>query len=320
MALRISIAMCTRNAAPYLPAQLASILRQTRLPDELVVGDEASSDGSYDLLVEFARTAPFPVRILRNAEPLGVAANFTQVVQWCAGDLIALCDHDDVWLPDRLVASEAAFADPDVVLTFSDATLIASDGSALPRTLWYTLGLQPEWMAQAPVERVFAALLARRVATGGTMTLRADVARWALPIATGWFQDEWLAQLASLRGRLQPIPQPLMQYRQHRGNAVGAQSDGLRVRLGKALRGGRRDRLQEQVRQLEILAADVGTRPGVPDWARANVTDRLLHARARHQVTGGPGHRLAAVWREWRTGRYAGDAMGTWSALQDLLG
>lgn len=320
MAVRISVAMCTKNCASYLDAQLRSIAAQTRQPDELVVADEASSDASHDILLRFAADAPFPVTVIRNPAALGVSANFTQVIRRCSGDLIALCDHDDVWYPERLEASAAACADPSVSVAFSDATLIDATGASLPGTLWGTLGIGPSWTATASPEQAFSSLLARRVATGGTMTLRADVAQWALPIQTGWYQDEWLAQLAALRGRLQPIARPLMQYRQHAANAVGAQTDGTLARLRRAFDGRRVQRLEQQARQLKILAADLEARAGVPRWTGRMVAQRLEHTEARLRVRGGPARRLAAVWQELRTGRYTGDAMGSWSALQDLFG
>lgn len=320
MSVRISVALCTRNCAPYLGAQLDSILAQQRLPDELVVGDEASSDGSHEILKRFAQGAPFPVIILRNPEPLGVAANFTQVIRRCAGDVIALCDHDDVWHQDRLAEAEQAMADPGVSLAFSNASLINAEGRPLPGLLWETLGLDLTRLETSTAPEAFSALLARRVATGGTMTLRADTARWALPIAEGWYQDEWLAQLAALRGRLKPIRQPLMQYRQHGNNAVGAQRDGFLSRAVRSFDGRHRERLRRQLTQLEILRADFAAREGVPAWAADIVERRLAHVVGRLEVRGGGAQRLRAVVRELRSGRYADDPMGRWSALQDLLG
>lgn len=320
MPVRISIALCTRNCAPYLGAQLDSILTQRRLPDDMVVGDEASSDGSHTMLERFARTAPFPVRVIRNPAPLGVAANFTQVIRQCTGDVIALCDHDDIWHPDRLLEAERALDDPSVSLAFSDASLIDAEGRPLPGLLWATLGLDLARLETSRAPEAFAAILARRVATGGTMTLRADVAQWALPIAVGWYQDEWLAQLAALRGRLKPIPRALMQYRQHATNAVGAQRDGFWARAARAFDGRHRERLRRQAEQLEILRADFAARAGVPTWAADVVERRLAHIAGRLDVRGGALQRLQAAWRELRSGRYADDPMGRWSALQDLLG
>jgi glycosyltransferase involved in cell wall biosynthesis len=332
VSVRLSVALCTRNCAPYLRAQLESLRGQSLLPDELVVGDEASTDGTWEILEAFAASAPFSVRLIRNAQPLGVAGNFSQVIAACGGELIALCDHDDVWEPERLARSVAAMrgrgpvseaAIPEragsVALAFSDASLIDAAGAAIPGRLWARMDLDAVGLASLPTQRLFAALLARRAITGGTMTLRGDVARWALPIPLGWYQDEWMAQLAVLRGGAVAIAEPLMRYRQHAGNAVGAQRDGFAARFRLARDGAHRERLEAQRKQMLILREQLAAKTGVPDWAIAAVDARVAHLDGRLAVQGGPVRRTAALLRELSTGRYAGNARGYWSALQDLL-
>lgn len=58
--LRISVAMTTYQGAKFLGEQLASILAQTQLPDEIVIGDDASTDGTWPILQEFAQSSPIP--------------------------------------------------------------------------------------------------------------------------------------------------------------------------------------------------------------------------------------------------------------------
>ncbi|HEX8394664.1 MAG TPA: glycosyltransferase, partial [Longimicrobium sp.] len=59
---RVSVALCTYNGARWLPEQLASLAAQTRLPHELVVCDDRSTDETEAVVRAFAATAPFPVR------------------------------------------------------------------------------------------------------------------------------------------------------------------------------------------------------------------------------------------------------------------
>ena len=75
----VSVAMATYNGARYLPEMLASVAGQSRLPDELVVRDDGSEDGTVALLEDFARQAAFPVRILERGTRLGYAQNFMAV-------------------------------------------------------------------------------------------------------------------------------------------------------------------------------------------------------------------------------------------------
>src|SRR5439155_19776206 len=86
----------------HLQEQLDSFVRQTRLPDELVVCDDGSSDETVLILERFQKRAPFPVRIFRNAANLGPSQNFGKAIALCQGDIVFLSDQDDFWFPEKL--------------------------------------------------------------------------------------------------------------------------------------------------------------------------------------------------------------------------
>ena len=124
MSNRLSVALATYNGERYLGEQLESILRQTRLPDELVIFDDASTDSTPAIVQEFAKAAPFPVRFQINAERLGSTRNFEAAIRACSGDIIFLCDQDDVWYPDKIARMEERFIkDPEAGAVFTDADL-----------------------------------------------------------------------------------------------------------------------------------------------------------------------------------------------------
>src|SRR5690606_2018916 len=78
--LRVSIVLCTYNGAVHLQPQLDSLLAQTRLPDEIVIGDDGSTDASVDMLQAFAvraRDAGIEVQLVRHRENLGYVDNFS---------------------------------------------------------------------------------------------------------------------------------------------------------------------------------------------------------------------------------------------------
>ena len=99
---RVSVAMGTYNGERFIRQQLESIAQQTLLPCELVVRDDASTDGTLTIVEEFASHAPFPVRIHKNDVRLGYPDNFMQAAILTNGDWIAFCDQDDFWLPQKL--------------------------------------------------------------------------------------------------------------------------------------------------------------------------------------------------------------------------
>ena len=97
-----SVALCTYNGERFLSQQLESLAAQTVLPDELVICDDASSDGSIRILEVFAKNAPFIVRIFKNPKNLGYIKNFEQAIGLCSMDVIFLCDQDDYWESEKL--------------------------------------------------------------------------------------------------------------------------------------------------------------------------------------------------------------------------
>jgi glycosyltransferase involved in cell wall biosynthesis len=105
--------MATFNGEAFLADQLLSLRDQARMPEELVICDDGSSDATIEIARRFAVNAPFEVRIERNSVRLGHAENFLRAASLCRGDLVAFCDQDNVWLHNKVEASAAAFEVPD---------------------------------------------------------------------------------------------------------------------------------------------------------------------------------------------------------------
>jgi len=133
--MKISIAMATYNGERFIREQLESLSAQTRLPDELIVADDGSTDRTLEILRDFARDAPFPVRIHPSERNLGYTRNFLRAARSCTGDWIAFCDQDDVWLPEKLAAVERSSAEPGVLLIVHSAEIV--DKSLIPTGVRY---------------------------------------------------------------------------------------------------------------------------------------------------------------------------------------
>lgn len=99
---KVSIALSTYNGESFLNEQLNSILNQSRLPFEVQIGDDGSTDRTKLIIEDFAKKAPFKVVLHCNLHRLGYGSNFIQTALRCDGDWIAFCDQDDVWLPNKL--------------------------------------------------------------------------------------------------------------------------------------------------------------------------------------------------------------------------
>lgn len=216
----ISVALATYNGATHLAQQLGDLARQSRLPCELVVCDDGSSDDTLAIIQEFADSAPFPVHLHRNPVRVGYRQNFIQCAGLCSGDLVAFCDQDDRWSPQKLETVAAQFGDPDTMLAFHNARVVNPDGTAAARLQrgeeikrWEPLA-GPPWTFALGFTQVFRRSL---VQFDRLWPKSADQNCDGEPLA----HDQWYFFLASVIGRIVYLPEVLADYRQHEANTYG---------------------------------------------------------------------------------------------------
>lgn len=317
----VSVALCTYNGARYIEAQLRSILDQTVLPDEIVISDDGSSDDTLAIVdrVLGAAEPSLSTRVIANPSPLGVVANFEQAMLACSGDVIVLCDQDDVWHADRVaVALDRLEQSPSLLLVHSDARLVDGAGVPLGHSLFDALGVSARERAEAAAGDELAVLLRRNLVTGATTMLRREVLDSAVPFPEGWVHDEWLAMIAASIGDSELLDRELVDYRQHGSNQIGVRRLGKRAKVGRILepRSGRNVYLAQRARVLaERLAALPAARPDAVRRAHEKLAHLEVRAGfSRHRIA-----RIIPVLRELSTGRYAHYSRGYGDVLRDLL-
>jgi glycosyltransferase involved in cell wall biosynthesis len=218
---RLSVALGTYNGTRYLIPLLASLARQTLLPDELVVSDDASDDHTVELGRQFAADAPFEVRVTVNAERLGFADNFLTAARRCEGDLIAFCDQDDIWHEDKLRRCVAALADPHIGLVVHAGDVVDDalrpTGQKHPR-IRRTYTAPPH--ACSPLKGIPGfAMVFRRHLLHPDLTGGRPLSRWSRrPMQ----HDEWIWLWARLCCHTRFLSDSLVLYRQHADNSAGA--------------------------------------------------------------------------------------------------
>jgi glycosyltransferase involved in cell wall biosynthesis len=181
----LSIALASYNGERYVNEQLESIARQTRLPDELIVSDDASTDATPDIVLDFARRAPFPVRFLQNRERLGSTRNFEAAIRACNGDIIFLCDQDDVWYPNKISLVEEHFInDPSAGAVFTDANVVDENLRQFGHRLWKTFRFSSREQVRVATGDALGVLLKHPVVTGATMAFRSKYRALVLPIVS----------------------------------------------------------------------------------------------------------------------------------------
>ena len=100
--MRVSVAMAAYNGELYIREQMDSILNQNVLPDEIVISDDNSNDSTCSILEDYrAKYKNVEIKLLKNPGK-GISSNFENAIRNTTGDIVFLCDQDDLWLPDKV--------------------------------------------------------------------------------------------------------------------------------------------------------------------------------------------------------------------------
>mgnify|MGYP001544540399 CR=1 FL=1 len=208
--------MATYNGARYLREQLDSFSSQTRLPDELVICDDSSTDNTLEIVREFAKKTAFIVRIYSNESRLRYAANFGRAIERCTGDLIILSDQDDVWFPNKIERIEQVFiAAPSTWVIVNDAEITDDELKDTGLTVagqMFTAGLKIDGLH-----------------FGCCMSFRAQLKPVLLPVPNNTHgHDSWINKLGQILGVRAFLPDVLQYYRRHATNSSESVTNSTR--------------------------------------------------------------------------------------------
>jgi len=207
-----------------LSRQLDSLLQQTHRNVEVL----ACADGTHDpsTAAMLAGFSQLPIHAIRFDTQVGVHANFARGLREALrrserdDDLFAFSDQDDFWHPTKLERQIAALEHSNASLCHSDARIVTREGDELVASLF-----RHESRSRSAS---FADLLVMNSVTGMTALFRRDVAVAAQPFPLSksrhLLHDHWVALVASLLGSIHFLDEALVDYTQHAGNVLGAQS------------------------------------------------------------------------------------------------
>lgn len=212
--------MATYNGARWLPPFLASVAAQDWPALRVVASDDGSTDDTLAVLESFAGRA---IAVHRNAGRQGFAGNFANAIRHTDARYVALADQDDWWRTDkiaRLVATaqalEAEHGVDTPVLVFSDIEVVDERLATISPSLF-------AGGAGAAGTLTFADYLFGNHVPGCAMLLNRALIGRAMPIPDEVaFHDWWFSLVAAGLGRVAAVDAPLIKYRQHGGNTLGA--------------------------------------------------------------------------------------------------
>ena len=132
----VTVVIAAYKGEKYIGEQLKSLFAQTRLPDEILIGDDSPDNLTETAVNEVLPEAPENIRIdyQKNPQALGVTGNFSKLAERATGDYILFCDQDDIWLEDKIeVMVQTLESNPDCDLAACDSMCVTADLLPLKR-------------------------------------------------------------------------------------------------------------------------------------------------------------------------------------------
>ncbi|WP_291322891.1 glycosyltransferase family 2 protein [Desulfonatronospira sp.] len=219
----VAVILSVHNGQAYLVPQLDSILGQTWQDFTLYIRDDGSTDNSPAILQEYARKDS-RIRLIKTpGGNLGLTPSLKILLQAVRAQIIFFADQDDHWLPHKIqtmISSVPKSLNTEPWVAFSDLEVTDSQLNTVYPSFWSLAKINPE-------KTSFRHIVRRNCVTGCACAINRRMLQLVQEMPDQALHDWWLASLASLQGRLIPVRAPLVRYRQHDNNAIGAQQGGL---------------------------------------------------------------------------------------------
>ncbi len=223
----VGVSLAAYNGAQFIARQLDSILSQSRPPDKIVAVDDCSTDGTLQILENYAKDNS-AIEVHQNSSNLGYIKNFEKAITLCRTDYVALSDQDDIWHPEKLARCVGALVqNRGAGLCYHNTGLLDAAGERLDLTLWDL----SEWTFPLTKKQVQGKVADRRGPLPGfSLVMHRDLAALALPVPGGVYcgHDWWINAIAFFLFDPVCIPESMAYYRMHPGQVSGAADSLLR--------------------------------------------------------------------------------------------
>ena len=232
---KTAILLATYNSEKYIGAQIDSLLQQTYKDWILYVRDDCSTDKTPDILSKYKNLYPNKIMILDNyGQSLKAYRNFVDLLQRVESDYYLFCDHDDVWLPNkveisinRIIELERQYTSKPIIV-HTDMKVVDQNLNVICDSFWKYSNLLPD-------HTKFEEMVLCNSANGCAMMFNDKAKTVALPnVSFATMHDMLVNQsVAASNGIISAIKIPAVLYRQHIDNVVGAKKRDLKYYVHK---------------------------------------------------------------------------------------
>lgn len=268
----VSVVVPAYNAKDYIVAALQSIIDQDYGSIEIVVADDASTDGTQSQILKFVEKAPDKFKVILNQENLGITKNFNKALGACAGKYIAFLGGDDLMLPGK-ISTQVMYMErnQECSICYHNVEVFESETN---KTLYF----YNAWNKNPPRNgRVDVAIRYGCFNSGCATMIRASMLPLgghseSFPVAADWHL--WI-QILLKGGEIQYLDQVLSRYRRHSRNTTSIVSPLYKQAL------------------LDSLNVTNWVMVHYPEYIDAALTSYAIHLRALRRFESGRYYRIA---------------------------
>lgn len=207
-AVLVSIVVATYNGEKFLREQLQSLVEQDHRNLEIIICDDASTDGTQNIILAFA-AEDNRIKYFFNEKNIGVNKNFEQGFLKATAEFIAVCDQDDIWKRGKVSEQMKLFISPEIMLVHS-ASAIFTHTVPLNKT---------ENSATIPMSgNDTRRLLLRNSISGHNLIFRRKLLAHIMPIPVTLYYDWWICVMATCIGKIAATKKILAYQRHHENN------------------------------------------------------------------------------------------------------
>lgn len=223
--MKINILMSTYNGEKFLSEQIESIQKQTVRDWHLLIRDDGSSDGTREIIEDFAKTDSRITFINPDQfENFGVIKNFYTLLKHEQADYYFFSDQDDVWVANKLeltLKEAKKYCNTKPLMVYTDLRIVNQDLETIHDSM---IAFQSHH-----ANTTLKSELTENTVTGGTAMINHPLAELWTDYKDLLMHDWFLALLATAKGDLVYIDTVTELYRQHEDNVLGARTWSKRL-------------------------------------------------------------------------------------------
>ncbi len=228
----ISVVMASHNGEKYIEKQLQSIAAGTVMPDEVIICDDCSTDKTPQIVKNFIEKNNLKNwHFYQNEKNLGFCLNFFSAIEKAKGDIIFLCDQDDIWLPDKCEQMcDAMHKNPDILSLACRYTIIDGNDNPLPQSsVRFAEFDDSQPFSEITAESLVGCSYVRGFSMCFSSKIKANLKALELK---DLLAHDWLINfVAALQSRACYINQVLTKYRSHGNNASLSAKRSIKHRI-----------------------------------------------------------------------------------------